>query len=577
MTVHSTPTAPHYGLLIEKDVDVPMRDGARLKADVIRPDDGGKFPAILNLGPYQKDKLWIPPDTLEEKPNPLMNWETVNPQWWVPRGYAAVRIDGRGSGKSPGQCEPWSLAEAIDFYDAIEWVGVQPWCNGNVGLLGISYFAINQWFVANLAPPSLKAIIPWEGFADIYRDALFHGGILSVFMTNWFTAHLMHHTLGRASQHGPDGWNVNALYFWLHNNLDSGALAGAQAQWDKITVPMFSVGNWTGFGLHLRGNTEAFMRAASKHKKLRIHTGSHVHPFYSEDGRRDQLRFFEYWLRGIDNGVMDEPPVKLAIRKGRDEIEWRHEHEWPLARTQWTKLYFDLSRPPAGLPDIGHANVGARHASPPPASGGLISTNPDESSSRTYPASSLGTMGSTSAASSQVMGGGIKPGMGIALEKPPLPHDLEVTGPVMANFWVESSTEDMDLFLTLRNFDPDGNEVLETGQQGTPVPVAKGWLRASHRELDPELTLPYRPYHRHRRRLYLRPGEIVEVQVEIWPTSMVFRKGHRIRLDIQPRDGVGSQGYMHYHADYNTGTNTIHAGGKYESYLLLPVIPARGS
>ena len=206
---------PRYALLIEKDVDVPMRDGARLKADVFRPDDGGKFPAILNLGPYQKDKLWVPPDTLEEKPNPYMNWETVNPEWWVPRGYAAVRVDGRGSGKSPGQCEPWSLAEAIDFYDAIEWAAAQPWCNGKVGLSGISYFAINQWFVANLQPPSLKAIIPWEGFADLYRDALFHGGILSVFMTNWFTAHLMHHTVGRAAQNIPNAWQTNTLHFWL--------------------------------------------------------------------------------------------------------------------------------------------------------------------------------------------------------------------------------------------------------------------------------------------------------------------------------------------------------------------------
>jgi putative CocE/NonD family hydrolase len=185
-------------------------------------------------------------------------------------------------------------------------------------------------------------------------------------------------------------------------------------------------------------------------------------------------------------------------------------------------------------------------------------------------------MGSTSAASSQVMGGGgIKPGMGVARETPPLPHDVEVTGPLMANLWVESASEDMDLFLTLRHFDADGNEVMETGQQGTPVPVAKGWLRVSHRELDPDLSRPYRPYHRHQRRLYLKPGEIVEAQVEIWPTSMVFRKGHRIRLDVQPRDGIGSQGYMHYHADYNTGTNTIHAGGKYESYLLLPVIPPK--
>ncbi len=551
---------PHYTMRTDKDVDVPMRDGARLKADVFRPDDNGKFPAILNLGPYQKDKLWVPPASLEEKPNPYMNWETVNPEWWVPRGYAAVRVDGRGSGKSPGQCEPWSLAEAIDFYDAIEWAAAQPWCNGKVGLSGISYYAINQWFVANLQPPSLAAIIPWEGFADLYRDALFHGGLLSVFMTNWFTAHLMHHTVGRASQALPNGWQVNTLHFWLGNNLDSGAFRGAQAQWDKITVPMLTVGNWTGMALHLRGNTEAFMRAASKHKKLRIQNGSHVHPFYTEEGRQDQIRFFDYWLKGIDNGVMDEPPVKLAIRKGRDEIEWRYEHEWPLARTRWQKLYFDLSPPAAGMP----ANAA-----------GFVSTNPDETHSRKYDATSLGSMGSTSAASSQVMGGGIKPGMGVSLETPPLPDDVEITGPLAASFWVSSSTEDMDLFLTLRNFDADGNEVLETGQQGTPVPVAKGWLRVSHRELDPELTLPYRPYHKHTRRQYLQPGEIVKVDVEIWPTSMVFRRGHRIRLDIQPRDGVGSQSYMHYHADYNTGTNTIYAGGERESYLLLPVIPAK--
>jgi putative CocE/NonD family hydrolase len=554
MNIQTSAVEAAHRLLVDRDVDVPMRDGARLKADVIRPDGEGKFPAIVNLGPYQKDKVWVPPDTLEEKPNPLMNWETVNPEWWVPRGYACVRVDGRGSGKSPGQCEPWSLQEAIDFYDAIEWAAAQPWCNGKVGLSGISYYAINQWFVANLQPPSLKAIIPWEGFADIYRDALYHGGILSVFMTNWFTAHLLHHMLGRASRQQPDGWQVNTPHFWLRNNLDSGALHGAQAQWDRITVPMLTVGNWTGFALHLRGNTEAYMRAASKHKKLRIHTGSHVHPFYTEEGRQDQLRFLDYWLKGIDNGVMDEPPVRLAIRKGRDEIEWRSENEWPIARTQWTKLHFDL----------GKADTAA-----------LVRDNPATTSSRTYAASSLGTMGSTSAASSQVMGGGIKPGMGVSLETPSLPADLEVTGPLMANLWVSSATEDMDLFLTLRNFDPDDNEVLETGQQGTPVPVAKGWLRVSHRELDPELTRPYRPYHAHRRRLYLAPGEIVEVQVEIWPTSMVFRKGHRIRLDVQPRDGVGSQSYMHYHADYNTGTNTVYAGGDKPSYILLPVIPAK--
>ena len=548
-------------MVIQKNVEVPMRDGAKLMADVFRPQGTEKVPALLNLGPYQKDKLWVAPDTLEEKGNPYMNWETVNPLWWVPQGYAAVRVDARGSGMSPGQHEPWSHAEAIDFYDAIEWAAAQPWCNGKVGLNGISYYAMNQWYIANLSPPSLKAIMPWEGAADLYRDALYHGGIFSVFMSNWITAHTMHHLLGRASRIEPDRWQTDTMYRWLHDSLDSGALRGAQAQWDKITVPLFTAGNWSGMALHLRGNTEAFMRAASKHKKLRIHAGSHVHAFYTDEGRADQLRFFDFWLKGVQNGVMDEPPVKLAIRKGKDELEWRTENEWPLARTQWTKFYFDLSQsPPQGKPQTGI----------------LANGNPKTESACTYPAVSFGTMGSTSAASSQVMGGGgIKPGMGIALQTPPLPDDIEVTGPLMASFWVSSETEDMDLFLTLRNFAADGTEILETGQQGAPVPVAKGWLRVSHRELDPELTLPYRPYHKHQRRLYLKPGEIVKVEVEIWPTCMVFKKGNRIQLDVQPRDGAGSAGYLHYHADYNTGMNTVHAGGKYESYLLLPVIPAK--
>jgi predicted acyl esterase len=555
-TPYSKENHPHF--ILEKNVDIPMRDSAILKADVFRPTTDGKYPAILNLGPYQKDKLWTTPPTLEEKGNPFMNWETVNPEIWMPEGYVSVRVDARGSGKSPGQYDPWSFAEAVDFYDAIEWAAKQPWCNGNVGLLGISYYAINQWFVANTQPPSLKAIIPWEGFADLYRDGLYHGGILNVFMTNWFTAHLLHHNLGRASETVPNPWERNILSFWLGNNLDTGAFRGSQADWSKINVPFYSVGNWTGMGLHLRGNTEAFMLSPSKNKKLRMQNGSHVHPFYTADGRKDQMRFLDYWLKGIDNGIMQEPPVKLAIRYGNDEIQWRHENEWPLARTQWTKWYIDVQET-------------AKQNGPYTAS--ISSKNPEKEAACTYAATGFGSMGSTSAASSQVMGGGIKPDMGVAFYTEAMTEDVEITGPLSASLWVSSSSEDMDIFITIRHYDESGNEIMDTGQQGSPVPVAKGWLRVSHRELDEKKSLPYRPYHQHQRRLRLTPGEIVQVQVEIWPTSMVFRKGHKMRVDIQPRDGVGSAGYMHYHADYNTGTNTIHTGGQYESYLLLPIIP----
>ncbi len=442
------PSEPTYKMKLEKDVDIPMRDGARLKADVFRPEGDGHFPVLINMGIYQKDKLWVPPDDLEEKPNPYMNWETVNPEWWVPRGYCCVRVDERGSGKSPGQSVLYSPQEAIDFYDAIEWAGHQPWSNGRVATIGISFFARTQWWVANLKPPSLTCIVPWEGAADQYRDILYHGGIFgSGFIVSWFTTHMAHHMLGRAYENNPDTFQDNVLWRFMRNSLDSGMFKSQQAQWDKIDLPMWAVGNWSGMGLHLRGATEGYVRAASKNKKLRIHCGTHYHPFYSEDGRRDQLRFFDYWLKDIDNGVMQEPPVKLAIRTGHGEYHFRHENEWPIARTQWTKLHLDLSKP--------DGSEGAGIA------GTLAKTKPPTAASRTYPATTASHGGHASEAPA-----------GISLVTPPLTEDTEITGPVAAQLWVSSTTEDMDLLLTLRNIDPDGKDVLEVGQQGQPVPVA---------------------------------------------------------------------------------------------------------
>jgi predicted acyl esterase len=555
---------PRYDLVIEKDVEIPMRDGARLKADVYRPKSGGRFPVIANLSSYMKDKLWVPPPDLEEKPNPYMNWETPNPLWWVARGYALLRIDGRGSGKSPGLTDPWSASESRDYYDGIEWAARQPWSTGRVGTSGVSYFAMVQWLVANLKPPSLKAMIPWEGAADMYRDFGYHGGIFSFgFVTNWYNNHMAHHLLGKPQTTAPDAFSKPWVWEYMRYNLDSDWYHGRRAAWDRIDIPFYSAGNWSGMGLHLRGNIEGYTRAASRHKKLRIHAGTHYHPFYSEEGRIDQLRFFDYWLKGIDTGIMREPPVKLLIRKGgHGNYAWRDEREWPLERTRWTKYYL---RPRL------HPNARSGNDE---SEGALASEAPRKATSVSYPASGMTKAGVASASWTSTALAGSMPRMGVSFETPPLKQDTEVTGPVVLVLWVSSTTEDMDIFATLRNIDADGEDVFELGQQSQPVPVAKGWLRASQRKLDPELSLPYRPYHAHDEREWLKPGVSVRVEVEIWATSMVFRKGHRIRLDIQPRDGIGSAPYTHYSADYNTGTNTIFAGGNRASYLMLPVIPA---
>ncbi|MEO8442267.1 MAG: CocE/NonD family hydrolase, partial [Betaproteobacteria bacterium] len=542
---------PNLTMMIEKDVRIPMRDGATLIADMFRPAEDGKYPAIVNISCYQKDKVWVPPNDLEEEANPHMTWETVNPLWWVPRGYVCVRIDTRGSGKSPGLSDPGGWQETLDYYDAIQWAAQQAWSSGNIGAAGISYHATQQWRVAGLQPPALKAMIPWEGYGDTYRDAVYHGGIFQLYyLATWYATQMAHHLLGDPQEYNPDAFHNERLYNYMRHSLDTGWWDNRSAQWDKIKVPFMSAGNWSGHNLHLRGNTEGYARAASKHKKLRIHTGTHYHAFYTEEGRMDQLRWFDYWLKGIATGIMDEPPVKLMIRTGggtMKDYKFRFENEWPLARTQWTKFYLkaDKSEP----------------ASDKEVEGGLLRQAPAQVAAVTYSATGTSHAGVASA-SSTMLSAGPQNRIGVSFVTAPLAEATEVTGPVKLVLWVSSTQKDMDIFATIRNIGADGKDVWEVGQQGQQVPVAKGWLRASHRKLDPEKSLPYRPYHAHDERWWLKPGEPVECEIEIWPACMVFGKGHRIRLDIQPRDGVGSAPYLHYPAAYNTGgMNSVHTGG----------------
>jgi predicted acyl esterase len=552
-------------LIIEKDVRIPMRDGSLLYADVYRPDTSEKAPVLFNIGVYQKDKLWVPPADLEEAANPYMNWETVNPEWWCPRGYACVRVDARGSGRSVGKSEPSSYQEGLDTYDAIEWLAKRDWCSGNVGMIGISYHASTQWRAANLQPPSLKAIMPWEGRADQYRDQAYHGGIFALgFIGNWWLTHTAHHLLGRPRSHNPDAFHNDMMWNMMRNDLDSDYWRMNSARWEQITVPMYSVGNWGGFSMHLRGNTEGFVNAVSKHKKLRIHTGTHFHPFHSEEGRMDQLRWFDHWLKGIDTGILDEPPVKLEIRTGGSpkRYAFRNENEWPLARTAWNKVYLRIDRDVSSEAGV--------------VEGELDCNVPQAEAKLTYSASGSTSAGIASGSSLATTHGNTGR-TGVSFESSPMPHDTEVTGPLMLNLWVSSTSEDMDIFVSIRNIDPAGHDVCEVGQHGQPVPcVTKGWLRASHRKLDLDKSLPYRPYHAHNERLWLEADQPVECQIEIWPTSMVFKQGHKLRLDVQPRDGLGSAPYTHYHADYNAGAqNTIYSGGDKQSYLLVPIIPAK--
>lgn len=532
-----------YGLVVETNVDIPMQDGSKLKANIFRPNAEGKFPVIMSMTGYMKDRPWPVPDGHEGGPGKYQVWELPNPEQWAPWGYALVRIDTRGFGQSAGKSSGLNDQEANDYYDAIEWAARQPWSNGNVGLSGVSYIAINQWYVAAKQPPSLKAIIPWEGLADQYRDSFYRGGIFSFTFVMFYMGEFYRDYTVRGWPHAQSGeLTPPSIWDFMSHRLDDDFWAERRPDWNKVQVPLYSAGNWNGWqgAGHLRGNLEGFKRAASTHKKLRVHTGAHQDAYYSQEGFLDQLQFFDCWLKGIDNGIMNEPPVKLAIRTGTDRFDftWRYENEWPIARTEYRKLY---------LKAAGNGKTGS-----------LVSALPDEETSATYDAP-----------------GGYKPKDNVVMfVSDPFKQDTEITGEIKLNLWVSSTIDDMNVHATMLVIHPTLHPLLHKWFGEREV-VTVGWLSAQHRELDPELTTESRPYHRHKKLLPLEPGKPTEIQVEIWPTSMVYKKGSRLVLAISSDHPMTMQGsrvglYRARHAK-----DTIHTGGKYSSYLQIPVVPPK--
>ncbi|HET8918400.1 MAG TPA: CocE/NonD family hydrolase [Xanthobacteraceae bacterium] len=570
------------GMRIDWNVPIAMDDGLVLRADVFRPITEGRYPVILSYGPYAKGlafqdgypSAWqrmadLHPDVAAGSSNLYQSWEVVDPEKWVPHDYACVRVDSRGCGCSPGYIDHFSPRETKDFYDCIEWAAAQPWSSGKVGLNGISYYAINQWHVASLQPPHLAAMCIWEGAADWYRDMTHHGGILSTFWENWYDMQVKTVQYGagergkRSRVHGelvcgPEFLSDQQL---VKNRSDFGAAIfvhpldddyhkARSPNWSRVKTPFLSAANWGGQGLHPRGNFEGFVRAASKQKWLEAHGIEHWTHFYTDYGRDLQLRFFDYFLHGKRNGWDKQSPVQLQVRH-IDRFVERAENEWPLKRTQWTKLYLD----PAG-------RLGANK-----------------------PANKKSVL------RFEAMGDGV------TFLTAPLERETEITGPSAVKLYVSSSTTDADIFVVVRVFSPDLKEVVFQGAIDPHTPVGQGWLRASHRQLDKKLSKPYRPYHAHSKKQPFKPGEVVALDVEIWPTSIVVPAGYRIALTIRGKDYVypgGSGGRLSnfkneltgcgpfLHDDPHdrppqvfAGVTGLHFGGAARPYLLLAVIPPK--
>ena len=569
------------GMRITWHQGIVMDDGLRLDADVFAPIDDGAYPVIMTYGVYAKGLAYQDgyphqwkkmvadhPEILEGSSNAYQNWEVTDPERWIPHGYVVIRVDSRGAGWSPGFMDCNSPREIDDLCQCIEWAGTQPWSNGKVGLLGISYYASNQWRVAGLRPPHLAAIIPWEGQNDRYRDSGYHGGILSQFQELWARHQVVNIQYGmgaRAKKNPITGESVAGPVTLsdaelaknrvnIYDELKKHPLCdewhvSRSAELSRVRVPLLSCANWGGQGIHPRGNFNGFVEASSKQKWLEAHGDSHWSLFSSAYGLDLQKRFFDHFLKGLDNGWEQTSPVTLNVRHPGEKFVRRSEQEWPLARTQWTKFYLD----PATM----------RLSPAPGAAPGRIEYTG--------------------------MGGGLT--FSMTVEK-----ETEITGPMAAKLFVASSTTDADLFLIVRVFDPQGKEVTFMGSTDPNTPVANGWLRASHRRLDPAKTLPYRPYHSHDRVQPLTPGDVYECDVEIVTSCIVVPAGWTLALSVRGKDYEYDGELSEFARSFHYGTRgtggmthadpddrppaifdnhlTLHSGGDRQSWLLLPIIPA---
>jgi predicted acyl esterase len=520
-------------MILQRNISVPMRDGACLFANLFRPPADGPWPVIMSVTPYGKDKL---PDRLREffmrlsgvkfgkrNRSRWAGFESPDPPHWVENGYTVVQADVRGMHRSEGQAGVLRPLDARDYYDLIEWAAVQPWCTGSIGLMGVSYLAMSQWHVAALKPPHLRAIVPWEGATDLYRELAFHGGIPETrFVPTWFKNRI---------QRGRNRRFPLAEDFLAEREchlLDDAYWSSKRPILEDIEVPALVCASWSDHGLHTRGSIEGFERISSREKWLFTHGRRKWETFYGDEALAFQKRFLDCFLRGADNGMIGEPRVRLEVRKSYYRHEVRREDNWPIASVRPVRLFLcastlELRREPI-----------------------------EEESRVQYRSTAKKENGSAS--------------FSFRFER-----TTELTGGMRLKLWASTSEgDDLDLFVVIRKFDSAKREVFFSGYNGYERDAAaKGWLRASHRELDQSRSAPLRPWLSHTQIQKLRPNEIVPLEIEIWPSSTLFEVGSTLEVGIQGHDAATYPAFGHRKLA-NRGLHTIFTGGRYDSYLVIP-------
>ena len=579
---------PQYEIKFEYQVDIPMRDGIKLRANIWRPQAEGRFPVIYVFTPY---------DNTVSNPNAAMVDDIGRARYFVPRGYAFTAISMRGRYGSEGDpylfwMKDWSKGafEGQDVQDCLSWLGTRNWSSGKIGMTGVSYLAMVQWMGAMYGSPYLKAIIPCgspdDNFHNVNRD-----GCLSLSVAIW----LMIIGERRTNENGI--WDDFIDWDKIHRHLplrtiDEALLGKKSEDWQdfmdhpddddywhigspgarykvgeitagkypQIHVPSLNITGWFDSVLQNTINNYLGMVQYGPEElrdKHRLIVGPWIHNSvhrkigdvdFGRDAEVDlhpiELRWFDYWLKGMENGILDEPRAHIFVT-GKDR--WRGEHEWPIPRAQATKYYFhsggranslfgdgELSTtPPSHEPDDSYIYD---PYDPVPTYGGGVIMKPDVSGPRDRRA--IQRRSDILVYTSAV-----------------LPQDLEVSGRILTKLFVTSTAPDTDFMGSLTDIHPDGSAML----------LASGNIRARYRDSFKTQEL-------------MTPGKVYEIAMELWSISHLFLKGHRIRLEIT------SSNYPWFDRNSNTGrpkdevtelvkaTQTIHHNSQYPSHVILPTV-----
>lgn len=553
-------------ILLERDTPITLRDGTVIYADVFRPVEDGQYPAIMAWSPYGKE---IGGQMLDDVPgragipisatSGLERFEGPDPAYWVAHGYVIVNPDKRGAYASEGNINYWGEQDSEDGYDAIEWIARQPWSNGKVGMSGNSWLTVSQWFIAASEPPHLAAIAPWEGFSDHFRETANRGGIPDPVFPEMIAETF-------ASQSGllEDQPRMVVAYPLMNAYWED-----KKARLENIHIPAYVVASYTN-DVHTHGTFAGFRGISSKDKWLRVHNTQEWYDYYDPAHVEDLRKFFDHYLKGTQNGWEETPRVRLSVLDpgGTDTVD-RVESDFPLARTQYKKLYLASAEK-------------------------LTDTIQDNAVSVSYDVSSD------------------SPAVDFYYT---FDKDTELTGYMNLHMYVEADgSNDLELAVAVEKVDAH-RQPIPTGLTHTPI-AATGRLRVSQRALDPKKSTPSEPYLAATHEDLLHPGEIVPVDIGIWPMGMIYHKGESLHLTIRaytpptgkipfgsarisiakdsftfdpahPPEMVTLGGQENEVADpsevvtppptRNKGRHIFHLGGPYDSYLYVPVVPDKSS